>query len=344
MSSTFTHIQRDSSQGRWVDLHFLNAKNMEVVVHLILIPSASNIIISSEGKKISLNRPKELPQFLESQGDWTVRPLEDVIQKWSQFVLRIKESPQSRQKNQKGMDQDQRIKKIEKAINNIQKDLESKNSKQFDVFARLLRVSQKQAEKDFPQYYDPTANPFKLSDEYFQKHKTEIKKMERTRSRLEDLDKELKVIKSMTDKEYLESQKSKERKASVDLLKFKEVSINTRRFQLADDLVAYFGKSAEDNLKLLRLARSWNYWFHIKDVPSSHMLVFCSKNRNLKSEEIQKAVFWFVQKQPALSRLYQSGDFVEILMASCGHVRSLKGAPRGHVTYSHEKRLRFKIP
>ena len=344
MPSTLTYIQRDLSRGRWVDAHFINAKNVEVIISIALFPSALNIIVSSDGKRVSLNRPKEVPEFIESKVHRSVRCLEDMSQIWVKSISQKSNPKRSSQKEVKVLTRGQKIKKIEKAMDKIQEDSKNKREKKFDVFANLIRTSKDQAQRDFPQYYDAKVNPFKLSDEYFKKHKIEIKKIERAQNRWQELKEDLEKIKSMSDKEYLEGQKLKAQAVSVDTLKSSGVFVNTRRFQLADDLVAYFGKSAKDNLKLLRVARAWNYWFHIKDIPSSHMLVFCAKNRELKPAEIQKAVFWFVQTQPALSRLYKSGDFVDVLMVPCRYVRPLKGPTIGRVTYSNEKTLRFKVP
>lgn len=55
-----------------------------------------------------------------------------------------------------------------------------------------------------------------------------------------------------------------------------------------DEIKVSVGKNAKENIALLKAANANDIWLHIKDVPSSHMIIHCGKNAP-KDEMIKKA-------------------------------------------------------
>lgn len=48
------------------------------------------------------------------------------------------------------------------------------------------------------------------------------------------------------------------------------------------------GKNANENIALLKDAKSEDIWMHIRDIPSSHLIIHSSKNTHIKDEILQK--------------------------------------------------------
>lgn len=49
------------------------------------------------------------------------------------------------------------------------------------------------------------------------------------------------------------------------------------------------GKNASENIALLHNARSEDIWMHIRDIPSSHLIIHSAKNVNVRDEILRKA-------------------------------------------------------
>ncbi len=99
-------------------------------------------------------------------------------------------------------------------------------------------------------------------------------------------------------------------------------------------LICYMGKSAKDNLDLLRKAKAWDIWLHLKDYPSAHAIVHLQKDQKLPQIELRKVAEWlarenFKDKMP--------GTKYAVVYVECRHVRPVKGDKLGRVTY-HEAR------
>lgn len=56
-----------------------------------------------------------------------------------------------------------------------------------------------------------------------------------------------------------------------------------------DNLKISIGKSESENIALLRDARADDIWMHIRDIPSSHLIIHGTKNTQVKDEILRKA-------------------------------------------------------
>jgi hypothetical protein len=54
-------------------------------------------------------------------------------------------------------------------------------------------------------------------------------------------------------------------------------------------------KNAKDNLQLLRQAKPWYLWVHLKDYPSCYGIIHSMKNQKVPASEIEKVSFWILQ-------------------------------------------------
>lgn len=102
------------------------------------------------------------------------------------------------------------------------------------------------------------------------------------------------------------------------------------------NVTCYMGKSAQDNLDLLRKAKAWDYWMHLKDYPGAHAIIHRQKDQSISDQDLIKCASWIV-KEGLSEKQRQLGGRFSVVMAECRHVRPIKGDKLGRVTY-HEGR------
>lgn len=356
--AVFLDVSRDEEIGRQIEFHFTNSENEDLKIKLCLIPSALNISVHKGGKSVALNKPKDLPKAgAVNLENLKSRPLEDLKRPWlEEFSGQRRgvsqadtgtgsQKPRTEKLNATSSEPSKgtasaleiAIQKKRKAMSKVRQDLKAKTTSDFYDFATLLTIDSVAAKEKFPELYDEKVNKHKLKDKYFEKHKALASKRERVEERLRVLEKELLKLESLSEEDYLSEQTQKDR-FKVDI----KTPVKTRKLEVASDLVAYYGKSAIDNMKLLRSAKAWHYWFHIKDIPSSHMILLRDKTRNLTDDEIRRACQWFVAEISG-SNTGSSDVVVEILMTECRFVKPIKGDKLGRVNYSHEQVFRLRL-
>lgn len=112
--------------------------------------------------------------------------------------------------------------------------------------------------------------------------------------------------------------------------RFRKLNVNE------NNVVCYMGKSAQDNLDLLRKAKAWDYWMHLKDYPGAHAIIHRQKDQGVAEQDLIKCARWLV-KEGLNEKQIQLGGRFAVVMAECRHVRPIKGDKLGRVTY-HEGR------
>ncbi|AFI05948.1 NFACT family protein [Helicobacter cetorum] len=92
------------------------------------------------------------------------------------------------------------------------------------------------------------------------------------------------------------------------------------------------GKNQKENVKLLQDARANDLWMHIRDIPSSHLIVFCQKNTP-KDEIILELAKMLIKMQKDVFSSY------EIDYTQRKFVKMIKGA---NVIYSKYRTITLK--
>ncbi len=110
-----------------------------------------------------------------------------------------------------------------------------------------------------------------------------------------------------------------------------------RRFKLGADLEAYIGKSAADNLALLRRARPHDYWLHLRDYPGAHAILRRPKGRNVGDKELGEIGRWVVVQSLHKPESELAGGKYDLILAECRHVRPIKGDKLGRVHYQNDR-------
>jgi predicted ribosome quality control (RQC) complex YloA/Tae2 family protein len=116
-----------------------------------------------------------------------------------------------------------------------------------------------------------------------------------------------------------------------------------RRHKIADDLDVYIGKSAADNLAILRRAQSFDYWLHLRDQPGSHAILRRARGRLVKDVEFIEAGKWVVEQSLGRRSLDLQGERHDLLIVECRFVRPIKGDRLGRVNYSNERVITLRF-
>lgn len=101
--------------------------------------------------------------------------------------------------------------------------------------------------------------------------------------------------------------------------------------------VVHVGKTAQDNLRLLRESAPWTLWIHLQDYPSAHGFIPFNKGAPPPEKELRELLVAFARlalpSHPEVKGL-------TVLLTECRFVSPIKGAP-GRVTYRNERRIRI---
>jgi hypothetical protein len=313
-------IVLESEKGRAVKINLV-AGATHCVVRFVLVPHAVGLEIFAAGKSISWSKPRELgappPVNLkdsENIKDWSAWSLEALS-----FILNgVKE------KKQKALD---------KLSLEIEKNHPTIEAQRWQKFGEALKYGDSFAD-ELKDLWDAKLNRSENRERAFLKAKQVLEKAERREQRRQELETEI--------AQEIESPSALANKSGTQALIKAEAK--GRSLDLSCGAQAVVGKSAEDNMALLRKARAWDYWLHLKDEPSAHGLIFRNKEQNIPHKDLHRVALMILSRSRWAENQAQAFSF-DIIMAECRHVRNVKGL-KGRVTFGDHQVLRFasKLP
>jgi predicted ribosome quality control (RQC) complex YloA/Tae2 family protein len=318
-------IKRINELGRVLELNFSEDKYIQI--HLIT--GRVNISAFSEGKVVHGFKPKSIPDQNKTDNvKFEKRPIRS--DSFFEEIWNIKISD----KKVKGeKDNSREIQKKSDAIKKMQISLEKQTENDWQEFGEWLK-SQKNFE-EVPHRFLELVNldeniSWNIENAFKQKKKLE-NKIVGTKSRILQLKDQIEKINQG------QSTEKKTNKKTTSLLY--EADLKGKTIDFAEGRL-YIGKSGPDNLKLLRKAKPWYLWLHIKDYPGAYGIFEKLKNSLIPSDtSMQQAAIAVIKQSIAKN---QTGRF-ELIYTECRYVRPIKGAKSGQVTYSHEKVLSVKV-
>lgn len=343
--------------GRVVDFVFAN-RDQQCVVRAILIPRQPNLIAITDEKKISWNKPKDLApaQPQPSLGDENARDWSEYTELWLQQRSSNSASAQKAASNlqelggsasAKDPQQKQIEKNIEKkkrAMATIESELSLEEEKKWQEFGQFLKTAEPISDQ-WRELYDGKINRSQNMEKAFQRSKDLRRKKQGTLDRLEKLKQEvaelehaLKNPESAIASAVVRSREGAEKTKSYQMMK--DAQIKGRTLKLDEETEAVIGKSGTDNLKLLREARAWDLWLHLRDYPGSHAIIFKAKNKNLSHAQLQQVAIRLAEASVKNAK----GLRLDVVMAECRYVRPVKGAKAGLVTFQNEKVFTITVP
>ena len=246
-----------------------------------------------------------------------------------------------------------RIEKLNGAIRKVELEIAIKSSDRERKCAEWIIANQS---LDVPSGYKDLLRPEwsslgQASNELFSAAKRNEKKLSRTQGRLLELKSELarEVARAgqptgRGDDQGLRNQFPEERhqvepRREESLLR--QANAKGRTVRLDERLTLYVGKSAKENLSLLRQAQPFDYWLHIKDEPGAHGILRRPRGVEPTPSQFQLAARWVLFYSLKQKRAQEvSGQSFDVLLAQCRYVRPIKGDRLGRVQHTHAEVIR----
>ena len=317
--------------GRVIQLVF-GPEADPATIQFRLFPHGQNVLVTANGKSMAWNKPKDLEELKEIHlPDEDARSVQEMAQQW------MGPRPGAGASAEKEKAKKQKLKRLQRAINQLEQELSEDKAEQWRrVGEQLLQNQSLEVDGELQRLIDSSLGFQDNLTRAFDKAKKLKDKRPAQLQRLQNLKDELQQIQ---DGKVALPVKSSGKSSSLHA----QAGSKGRQFQMEDGLVAYRGKSSRDNLVLLRKAKAWYYWVHIKDEPGSHMIIQRNKQQKVTDGQLIKAARWMLNEQFGLRAEDLRGQMFDILVAECRHVRPIKGDKVGRVNYTNERVLRVSI-
>ncbi len=115
-----------------------------------------------------------------------------------------------------------------------------------------------------------------------------------------------------------------------------------RSVAIAEDLIFYIGKSAEDNLRLLRRAQSFDFWFHVRGRTGAHGILRRARGRVVNESEFLACARALIEQSLKKRALDLRGESFDVSLCEVRFVKPVKGA-KGLVHFTHDRTLRIRF-
>ncbi len=301
-------VTQNQKIGRVIDFNFGDRGKIE----FRLFPHGQNILVQAGAKSISWNKVKDLPPPLNKiVPSENLRTLDELYMEW--------ESGQSKKPQKKT---DPKAKQL-RAIKNIEVEIERKENLKWTEFAEWLKQNlDSEIPKEYMDYVDENLTPVENLERAYQKAKDTKRKIEVAKNRLQELKSNDLTPQKKQQESLFEASKSKGRKKLIQ-----------------NSLEIYVGKSAKDNLNLLRRAKPWDYWFHLRDFPGAHAILRRPRGYEVGESELREACEFLIQN----SAKKLVGERVDVVLVECRFVRPIKGDKLGRVNYHSERVLSLRV-
>lgn len=308
----------------------------EAYIELTLNPGAGNLSMKCHEKTISTQNPKWMRPgrppvpFLKSALCESAKPVFNSIGK----QLPTEEAQNTKQPLAET--------KLLKAIAKVETELADKQTDELRNWAHKIETEVSVLNSvDIPEKIKKLIRSggtrFQIVDQLFALAKKQEAKVAGTNKRLQQLRQQLQEIQNRGPQQAFALQS---KAAPVRKIKAGEVKeIRLRTFDLGVDLKLEIGKSAVENLKLLREARPFDLWIHLKDEVGAYGIIRRNRGRDLQQSEVVKAALFLLAFEQRIQaqklKVEQTGNF-SLLVAECRYVRPVKGA-KGLARYTNEK-------
>ena len=349
------HIEKIAvvaNYGRVAEFHFKHP-DINLKMELRLIPKQANLVLVADRKIISWDKVKELSEVhthLESEYlDKEQRSVHFIFKQWLNRRSKIKvdsaasEQSKTNPYNQWVNQRQKEITKKEKALLQIDQQIAEMNSIPWSEMGEYLKVyGLKNIKLEWTPHLDLAKKASHNIEKCFTKMKQAATKTEGAILRKVQLKKEIAAHSDQSEDAF---------KLHLDRLVIKQSGVGQRkasdsqfrRLNIPDStLITLMGKSAQDNLQLLRQAKAWDLWIHLKDYPSAYAIMQKAKEQKVSDLAITQASQWLV-KESLKNKKNLAGAKLSVVITECRHVRPIKGDRLGRVTYHHARELLITV-
>ncbi len=209
-------------------------------------------------------------------------------------------------------------------------------------------------EPDRPQVtvpLDPRLSPTENMRACFERYKKALagqeqlaRREEETRRRLERVRRLAARVEAAENADELKKLKQESRQAGVVYPEDRperrpEARRGPREFLSADGLRILVARNSKENERLtFTIAHGNDYWLHVRGWPGPHVVVRTPRGGQMPQETLLDAAHLAIH----YSRI-RGTDYAEVAYTQVKHVRRLKGAPTGQVSYSNESVLAVRF-
>ncbi|MCB0386266.1 MAG: hypothetical protein KDD43_12810, partial [Bdellovibrionales bacterium] len=294
------------------------------------------------GKEIWWKKPQALPPQQSQEGpSEDGRSLEEMVQDW--WIGKFPSKADVTQSSYSQRDSEKEIKRElgrkQRAIGKIEADLKKNREIVWRQVADWIHQHQNlNVPEEWAKFVDQEQTFSWNLERCYQKAKDLKSKREGTIERLHLLQAEVEALKAGE----LPIKPGPEFKGKIKE-KNSGRQVKARKLQLGDQFVAYVGKSAKDNLQLLRQARAWDLWLHLRDYPGSHCIIQRNKGETVPESLLREASQWVARATFGRKAEQKQGEKLTVLFAECRHVRPIKGDKMGRVTFRNETTLTIEF-
>lgn len=319
-------IHHESSKGRIVRLDF-EGKVTPLTMEIRLFPKGENLIARAGQSALSFHKSKILTEQPYYEEKVSPRTHDEILNEWLKSKTKISKPSLGSKHSERA--------KLLKAIAKIEEELKGKNPSELIKIGHYLKEQQTlKVPADWEKAIHPTLSLAENIEQIFTRAKLLKGKAERTQLRLNELKSRLEFL------ENNEAENPRELKASRK--KHKVESTRYRSYDLAQGLSLKVGKSARDNLTLLREARAWDYWLHLRDFPGSHGILAREKNQTVNDDTLKACGQWLVQHTFANKSKMTSDQAFALVVTEKRFVQPVRGDRLGRVTFRKERTLFFR--
>lgn len=294
-----------------------------------LFPKGANLIVKAGEKRISWFKVKEervLPRADDKKFD--VRSLDELESQWwllkkESFLKKVKKS-------------DRREEKVRKALKKIKEQLSVYKDdvyKRLAVFIETEVVPNNKPLESLPEEFRRFVDEDMTAYELLQKAYSQSKALKGKIKRLEKRQTELEVLLTKSQLEDKPTNKANLFLQSKSKGKKKDFS----------HCSCWIGRSGKDNLALLRYAKPWYFWLHLKDRPGAHCIVRRNKKEQINYKELEEVCQFFIQQSFRSGIKVKEGEKFDVLLTEVRFVQPIKGDRLGRVKYSKEKVMTIKV-
>lgn len=314
----------------------------QTFIEFRLIPKQGNLIVRKEKKSISWYPVKPLSemQLPDQIGEMEVRSIPFMLTGWLErrgvgkklATAKPGQNPFEKWKAQKQKD----LRKKQNALTAIESQV--KDFLEFpwmEIGQHLKTYGTNQLKNEWHQHLNFEISVSKNIQNCFAKAKAAKVKVVGAQKRLAQIQSEILNLADLSENVFAAQLISANQRQQKSIKTARTIKGRFRKMVLEPSgIICYMGKSAKDNLDLLRKAKAWDMWIHLKDYPSAHAIMHLQKGQSIPQTDLRLVSEWLVKEN---FKDKMSGTKYAVVYVECRHVRPIKGDKLGRVTY-HEGR------
>lgn len=341
----FDLSESDSPEGWHLDIY--------------LWPHGQNILAVAGPKKIFFRKPSSggatpLAKSGEKSMAPPARDLQTILNQWDGSRKHTSSQTKSVEKPRKSQDEERLAanqfiakerRRLERAIAKIQEDVLSKKTNPWREVGQWVTAHQSlKVPSEWRIYVDQRRSLAWNIESIFSQAKEGERKIEAAEARIAELREELKGLGHIKNPVAFFNQKKSKKVSSrtSSSEKKKASSAKFRTVRLSNEFEVWVGRSGKDNLEILRAARPWHYWMHLRDYPGPHAILPRHRDVLVSDQTLQDAARAIADLQFGTKAASHRGDVLSVIVAEVRHIRPIKGDRLGRVQFQSERIFRFK--